>query len=103
MLQDYRHVYEFMESLPDLNEMKPQDRLIKSGNAWVLGKENHYVVYLLEGGSITVDLRDTRGELQVQWYNPRTGEFLPHEAIVGNQSQKFKAPDEKDWVVHISE
>jgi len=103
MLQDYRHVYEFMESLPDLNEMKPQDRLIKSGNAWVLGKENHYVVYLLEGGSITVDLRDTRGELQVQWYNPRTGEFLPREAIVGNQSQKFKAPDEKDWVVHISE
>ena len=103
MLQDYRHVYEFMESLPDLNDMRPQDDIVEKGEAWALGTENHYVVYLIDGGSIALDLSDSQPELAAQWYNPRTGEYSEQFKIEGGTPLELRAPDNADWVLHISE
>ncbi len=99
MMQDYRYVYEFMESVADLNEMTSQDHIVKTGNAWVLGKINHYIVYLLEGGRVTLDLSDTSENLKAQWYNPRTGEYNDQETIDGSKLQAFNASDNNDWVL----
>ncbi|HKJ68812.1 MAG TPA: putative collagen-binding domain-containing protein [bacterium] len=101
MLQDSRHVYEFMEAIPDLNEMKPQDQLVESGTAWVLGTPDHYLVYLIEGGTISLNLQGDKNSLQAQWYNPRTGEYSDPESIIAGR-QQFTAPDSNDWILHIS-
>jgi hypothetical protein len=91
-----------MESIDNLNAMKPLDHLVESGKAWILGRKNHYIVYLPEGGSITLNLENTNNKLQARWYNPRTGTYLESEYVGGNKKQRFRALNEKDWVLHIS-
>jgi hypothetical protein len=102
MLQDYRHVYQFMESIDELNAMKSLDHLVESGKAWILGRKNHYIVYLPEGGEINLNLNNTTKILHYRWYNPRTGKYSDKEIIKGNKKQSFSAKSQKDWVLYIS-
>ena len=90
-----------MESTDDLNAMKPLDHLVESGKARILGRKNHYIVYLPEGGSITLNLENTNNKLKARWHNPRTGTYLESESVRGNKKQKFRTLNEKDWVLHI--
>ncbi|MBI1898930.1 MAG: hypothetical protein HYS04_20720 [Acidobacteria bacterium] len=43
-----------------------------------------YLVYLPEGGAISVDLSGTSGAFQVEWFNPRTG--------TSESGGRFRAP-----------
>ena len=101
MLKDYRHVYEFLESLPDLNEMIPQDDRVRSGNAWVLGRTGHYVVYLVNGGTVKMEVATAGKPLQAQWYNPRRGKSSTAGPVESDGVHRFKAPNGKDWVLHL--
>jgi hypothetical protein len=66
-----------------------------------------YIVYLPNGGSTELDIRNTTSDFQVQWFNPRKGGTLKY----GNIS-KVKGPgkvllgqpptdEDEDWVVLI--
>lgn len=101
MLKDYRRVYEFMESIGHLNAMSPHDHLVESGDAWVLAGNDHYIAYLIHGGSIELNLSDADTTLKMQWYNPRTGEHTGKEEIESGHVQSFAAPDENDWILHL--
>jgi hypothetical protein len=109
MLEDYRRLYAFMESLSDLSTFSPRDNIVQSGTAWVLGNDNHFIAYLINGGGVTLDLSGTAGQLAVEWYNPRKGNYVADSptAAGGERSlrpssgQAFTAPDNNDWVLHI--
>jgi len=63
-----------------LFEPRPDRLLGFSGSwAWCLAKEpGEYLVYLPEGGSVSVDLTAAAGlDLPVEWMDPATGEILP--------------------------
>lgn len=51
-----------------------------------------YLVYLPEGGEVTVDLRAVKGMLQVEWFNPAVGETIALDAIDGGAHQAFQTP-----------
>ena len=88
------------------HECQPHRDLILSGNALCLanpGKE--YVVYLPEGGSVEVDLKDVPSgtTLACRQYHPRTGEFRTQRDVAGKKAE-FTLPTSgvaEDWALHL--
>jgi hypothetical protein len=64
------------------------------------GKE--YLVYLPEGGQVTLDLSAVSGELKVEWFNPTTGEAKPSGVTTGGRRRDFTAPFSGDAVFYLS-
>lgn len=81
----------------DFADMEKRPDLVV-GEGDLLAKEGHfYLSYLPTGGKIT--LKEVPSELNAQWYNPQSGEFLPikDQTIAGT----FAAPDTNPWVLVI--
>lgn len=64
------------------------------------GKE--YLVYLLEGGAVTVDLEAVTGTLTVEWMHPLEGTITPGEDTAGGAKRQFKAPFAGDAVLYLA-
>ncbi|MDQ3248011.1 MAG: DUF6298 domain-containing protein, partial [Chloroflexota bacterium] len=60
-----------------------------------------YLVYLPEGGGVRVNLTAATGELAVEWFNPRTGETMMAEPVIGGSRQELFAPFAGDAVLFI--
>ena len=101
MLEDYRRLSRFFESIPCLTGMEPRDDKVRSGSAWVLARRGQYLVYLPEGGEVTLDLSDSDGMLRVDWYNPREGTTTSAGSIKAGGLRSFKFPDQEDWALHL--
>ena len=83
-------------------KMVPNNGLVVSGTAWAsaqLGKE--YVLFLKNGGSVTVNLSSASGSLPIEWYNPRTGVFSSAGVTTGGANRSFTAPFSGSAVLHI--
>lgn len=59
------------------------------------------VVYLPEGGSVTLKTDSLKQDLTARWYHPRTGGWLDAGEVERPQ-QTFKTADRNDWVLLIS-
>lgn len=81
----------------------PQGDLASSGyclaNPVADGAE--YLVYLPDGGAVTVDLSASPGKLAVEWFNPSTGEKKHERMTTGGAERSFTAPFSGDAVLHI--
>jgi len=64
--------------------------------------EAEYLAYLPEGGSVSVDLTQTSEKLQVEWFNPATGEVKKANAAVGGRHLTFAAPFRGDAVLYLT-
>ncbi|MBM3335503.1 hypothetical protein FJY63_12655, partial [Candidatus Sumerlaeota bacterium] len=53
-----------------------------------------YLVYLPDGGEVTVDLTAGKGALSVEWFNPRTGVATNGGKVAGGAKRSFKTPFE---------
>ena len=60
-----------------------------------------YLIYLPDGGNVTVDLSDVSGVLAVEWFNPNTGVATDGGTVQGDAQQMFKSPFEGDAVLYI--
>jgi len=58
-----------------------------------------YVVYLIQGSTITLNLNQTNGTLSARWFNPREGKFGEEFKVQGGGQREFKAPDNNDWAL----
>jgi hypothetical protein len=58
------------------------------------------VVYLPEGGSVTLKTDSLKKGLAPRWYHPRTGGWLD-AGDIGKSPQTFKTADRNDWVLLI--
>lgn len=75
----------------NLAAMTPQPDL--ASTRYCLARPGHeYLVYLPEGNEVTVDLAVVLGEIEVEWFNPDTGEASPAKRASGGASRAFKAP-----------
>jgi len=87
----------------NLVAMTPRGDLASSGyalaNAVASGGE--YLVYLPNGGSVTVNLSATPGTLTVEWFNPSTGATLNGGTVTGGTSRTLTAPFSGDAVLYI--
>lgn len=87
----------------NLTAMTPQPSLCSTGyclaNAAAVGGE--YLVYLPSGGSVTVDLSASSGQLQVEWFNPASGVVAGTGSVTGGASRSLTAPISGDAVLYI--
>jgi hypothetical protein len=99
-----RNLRKFIETT-HFEKMSPRRDLVE-GNALCLadpGRE--YVVYLPEGGAVSVDLAEVPegAKLNAKRYNPRTGEFLSL-GLAQTGRYRFRSPtsgEGEDWVLHL--
>lgn len=87
----------------NLAAMLPQPEL--SSTKWILANpavnDAAYLTYLPEGGTVTVDLSATPGELNSEWFNPETGAKTDGGVVTGGASRSFPAPFAGDAVLYL--
>ena len=60
-----------------------------------------YLIYLPDGGNVTVDLSGASGKLAMEWLNPNTGERMSGGTTTGGGSREFTAPFNGDAVLYL--
>ncbi|MCE5250139.1 DUF6298 domain-containing protein [bacterium] len=60
-----------------------------------------YLVYLPDGGSVTMDMKSVSGTFTVEWFNPSTGRAESGENIPGGDMRECKAPFSGDAVLYL--
>jgi hypothetical protein len=84
----------------DLTNMVPSNNL--SSTKYCLSNPGfEYLVYLPEGGNVTVDLTDAPRKLSVEWFNPKTGDKILGNAEHGGKPKEFISPFNGDSVLYI--
>lgn len=88
----------------NLEKMVPHGELASSGYAlaYPSAENEEYLVYLPSGGSVTVDLSASPGNLNVEWFNPDTGETTAGDSIIGGDIITLNAPFPGDVVLYIN-
>jgi len=82
-----------------LERFVPRRDLVDNGLCLAdTGRE--YVIYLAEGGTVTIDMSEVRGNMIATWYNPRKSTDERVEKIQAGSKLTFRAPDNNDWVLH---
>lgn len=84
----------------NLAAMTPRDDLA-STKYCLADPGREYLVYLPNGGEVTLDLADAAGPLAVEWFNPRTGEKRSGEKTAGNAQRSFRSPFAGDAVLYV--
>ena len=89
-------------------EMSSGDDLTPDANDYCLCKPGLiYVVYLKNGGTAELDLSDSKGTFEVQWYDPRHGGSLltgTVSAVHGGSVRSLGNPPkdtDKDWAILV--
>ncbi|MDO8588420.1 MAG: DUF4038 domain-containing protein [Armatimonadota bacterium] len=92
-------LYEFFAQT-NFHRLAPSQSLTSNGicAAW---PNNEYIVQLVVGTSVTVNLSGASGTFYVDWFNPRTGVRTAAGTTTGGGSRNFTAPDSNDWILHI--
>jgi len=84
----------------NLAAMTPRDDLA-STRYCLANPAREFLVYLPDGGEVTVDLSAAKGMLEVEWFNPRTGGTTNGGTIEGGAKRSFKVPFEGDAVLYL--
>jgi hypothetical protein len=93
-------LYDFFVSLP-FWRMQPFEAVAPETAVALAEPGQVYVIYLPDGGDVTVDLSDEESPLAVRWLNPRSGETLEGQRIDGGSKRTFRAPFDGDAVLQI--
>ncbi len=61
-----------------------------------------YLVYLPDGGRVTLDLSEAAGDLDVSWFDPRSGgPLMPAASVRGGAPAALVAPSADDWLALV--
>jgi len=86
--------------------MKPQQDIVMTSpeSNWVLADPGAtYLVYLLNGGSVALDLSDDEKTYSAQWFNPVNGELTSTSNINGGSTVNFSAPNSNQgWALLLT-
>jgi hypothetical protein len=87
----------------NLAAMTPQPALASTRYclAHAAATNAEYLVYLPEGGEVTVDLSATPGNLALDWFSPNQGKTVSRGETSGGAARSFKAPFDGDAVLYL--
>ncbi len=87
----------------DMAAMTPQNDLASTGYCLANPASTNaaYLVYIPDGGAVTVNLSATSGDLTVEWFNPGTGTSTQGGTIQGGKQQTLTAPFLDDAVLYL--
>jgi hypothetical protein len=96
MLKSYAFIVHFFSAL-EWWKAEPHDELVDHGAFCLAEIGRVYVVYLPRGGDVTVRLDP--GRYGVQWFNPRSGEYVEAPTAEDATWTSPVASDDEDWVL----
>jgi hypothetical protein len=90
-----------------LPRMVPQDSMVSNpeNSCCLADKGNAYLVYLMAGGTVELDLKAVSGEFKAQWFDPRNGmlhDAAPNPVVKEGRIVTFTAPTTDDWVLWLT-
>jgi hypothetical protein len=88
--QNLGYTLRFAERM-NLAAMTPKDDLA-STRYCLANPGREYLIYLPEGGAVTVDLSASSGEMKTEWFNPATDKSVTGDAVRGGARRDLKAP-----------
>ena len=89
----------------NLAAMTPQNGLASTGYVLAQPHSPHaeFLVYLPEGGVVTVNLTGVSGQLTVEWFNPASGVSSPGGTVAGGAESQLTAPFTGDAVLYLQQ
>jgi len=93
------HTRRYAERM-DLAKARPSEEIASSGYCLAVPGEE-YLVYLPEGGSVTVDLSAVSGQMTVEWFDPSQGRTHGAQVAAGGDRTSFQAPFAGDAVLYL--
>ena len=60
-----------------------------------------YIVYLPDGGEVTVDLSEAKGSFNSEWIHPTESKITPANPVTGGAKQTLKSPLTGPAVLHL--
>src|SRR5262245_23700464 len=84
----------------DLAGMAPASG-IASTSYCLAAPGREYLVYLPEGGTVTVDLKEARGELAVEWFDAAARKAVEGGSTPGGAPRELKAPFDGPAVLYL--
>jgi len=98
--RDMGHSRRYAERM-DLTASVPNGNLASTGYCLAkLGAE--YLVYLPEGGDVTIDLSGASGALSVEWFRPESDETLDGDPVEGGAQRTLTSPFDGESVLYIT-
>lgn len=97
--KELSYLRNFVENIP-FQKMEPHPELVDRGDC-LTDPGIEYVIYLPSGGTVNLNLQRAYGTFSVHWYDPRSDQYLKADSISGRSLRAFRAPDGKDWILHI--
>jgi len=88
----------------DLIAMLPRPHLCSTGYCLVSlsADQAEFIVYVPQGGLVTVDLRDVKGTMRADWLNPKTGTISQVQGTISSgRDHSFIVPFLGDAVLRI--
>ena len=86
----------------NMAKMVPHGELSSSGYALANpAMDGEYLVYAPSGGTVTVNLSATPGNLDVEWLNPVTGTITADGTVTGGGNHLFSIPFPGDAVLYL--
>jgi hypothetical protein len=87
----------------NLARMMPRSDLASSGYclANAANDSPEFLIYLPNGGQVTVDLRGISGSLRVEWFNPSTVQTMAASNVAAGARRTLNAPFNGDAVLYL--
>ena len=87
----------------NMARMTPQNDLASTGYCLANPASTNaaYLVYVPDGGAVTIDLSATSGDLTLEWFNPATGVSTNGGTLRGGKQQTITTPFGDDAVVYL--
>jgi hypothetical protein len=109
MWDQTRYALTFFQTYLPFWEMTPSDQLTSADDDYCFAKEGEvYAVFLPNGGTTELDLRNCSFKFDIFWYNPRTGGDLQKgslKAVKGGAWSEIGTPPGEsslDWIVLVN-
>ena len=84
----------------DLAATEPHGELASTGYC-LANPAKEYLVFLPDGGEVTVNLSAARGNLAVEWLRPVDGSVTQGEAVAGGAERTLSPPFDGDAVLYL--
>jgi hypothetical protein len=84
----------------NLASMRPHAELASTGFC-LADPGREYLVYLPQGGEVTVDLRAALGQMSVEWLRAAEGMLTHAEPVLGGSQRTLRTPFDGDAVLHL--
>lgn len=94
-----------LESFVKMWELKPRNDLLKNrepNEAYLAANPGKaYVIYFTDGGSITLDMKPSKGNFVVHWISIDSGELKERQKISANEELNITTPAKGHWLAAI--